>query len=85
MRKYIQFYHMSVPNMHNDYCSKVIEACGSDSVQYLDGRQSDFTNNMIGERVAKANGFVGYKIMNTVNDRLQETDWNPKNITLVDL
>jgi len=83
MSKYIQFYDMSVAGEWNDYCPEVKEACGSDSVLYVDGRHCLATLEQRGREWAKRYNFVGFKILNTINDRLQETDWAPRNITLL--
>ena len=57
MKRYAEFYQRGV--MTNN----VIPACGSDSIVYLDARQSDYNQRSYAAKVAKQRGFIGYRIM----------------------
>ena len=83
MKRYVQFYNMSVPCRWNDYISTVQEACGSDSILVLDARHSRYRMNEIARECAIKYDYVGYKIMNASNGRLQQTDYDPQNVCMV--
>lgn len=69
MKKVVRFYQMStgyvsgsIPPKFEDSHKKPIEACGSDSVMYPDGRWADRTIHLNAREYALKHGYIGYSI-----------------------
>lgn len=56
-KRYIEFWHKGIMT------GEPIPACGSDSIAYLDARQSDHNQRSTAERIARQRGYIGYRIM----------------------